>query len=95
MAKLGPEGLKQAATALEKAMQEHDRPIPPAILKSFPVPTVKTISWIPVQSVQEPGQGRKVQYQASPEEQLPKVIESDGSPLPFFVQYDHVEVREL
>lgn len=93
MAKLGPDGLKKAAAELEEAKAEHDRPIPVEILKSFPVPDVKTISWIPVQSVQEPGKGRTGHSSsASVDEPLLKHIQADGSQLPFFVQYDHVEV---
>ncbi|KAF8898648.1 Metalloenzyme, LuxS/M16 peptidase-like protein [Infundibulicybe gibba] len=83
--RLGPAGLKQAEKDLEDAKAEHDRPIPTEILTSFPVPDVKSISWIPVQSAQ----GGK---QAQPtESQLSKHVRADGSPLPFFVQYDHVQ----
>src|SRR5688572_20514119 len=57
--KLGPEGLKKAEAELELAKTEHDRPIPNDILATFPVPDVKSISWIPVATVQEPGIGRK------------------------------------
>lgn len=90
--KLGIEGLKRAETELEMAKAEHDRPIPTEILTSFPVPDVKSISWIPVQSVQEPGHGRKIHSFSSVNDPLFKHIQSDGQKLPFFVQYDHVEV---
>jgi hypothetical protein len=50
---IGTEGLKAAAELLEKAKAEHDKPIPDEILKAFPVPDVKSISWIPVDSVHE------------------------------------------
>ncbi|KAG5654101.1 hypothetical protein H0H81_007515 [Sphagnurus paluster] len=87
---LGPEGLKKAEAELEAAKAEHDQPIPTEILTSFPLPDVKSISWISVQSVQEIGTGRiPSQLISSPE--LAKHISNDGSPLPFFVQYDHVE----
>ncbi|KDR85083.1 hypothetical protein GALMADRAFT_233694 [Galerina marginata CBS 339.88] len=88
---LGPEGLKKAEAELEAAKAEHDKPIPPELLTSFPVPDVKSISWIPVQSVQEPGKGRKVAYPAFANDPLFKHIQSDGEPLPFFVEYDHVQ----
>jgi len=90
--KLGPEGLKRAEAELEKAKAEHDRPIPSEILTSFPVPDVKSISWIPVQSVQEPGHGRELPSPSVVNNPLFKHIQSDGQDLPFFVQYDHVEV---
>jgi len=90
--KLGPDGLKRAEAELQMAKAEHDRPIPTEILTSFPVPDVKSISWIPVQSVQEPGHGRKTHSSPSVKDPLFKHIQSDGQQLPFFVQYDHVEV---
>ncbi|PPQ88654.1 hypothetical protein CVT25_010230 [Psilocybe cyanescens] len=89
--KLGPEGLKRAEAELEEAKAEHNKAIPPEILTSFPVPDVKSISWIPVQSVQEPGQGRKVVFPSAENDSLSKHIKSDGEELPFFVEYDHVE----
>lgn len=90
---LGPDGLKRAEKTLEEAKAEHDRPIPTDVLNKFPIPDVKSISWIPVHSVQQPGKGRKVVASSDPD--LAKHIEADGSQLPFFVQYDHVEVRGI
>lgn len=90
IAKLKPEGLKHAAEELENANNEHAKPIPTEVLTSFPVPDVKSISWISVQSVQERGKGRDTQLVVRPS-QLSKHITSDGNPLPFFVQYDHVQ----
>jgi len=89
---LGPEGLKKAATLLESSKAEHDKPIPKDVLTSFPVPDVKGISWIPVQSVQEPGSGRKSFSTVTHSPELSKHVENDGSPLPFFIQYDNVKV---
>jgi hypothetical protein len=88
---LGPGGLAKKVKELEEAKAEHDRPIPKEILKSFPVPDVKTISWIPVQSVQQAGTGRK--GRAGVENDVSRHVNADGSSLPFFVQYDHVKVR--
>ncbi|KAL1738927.1 Metalloenzyme, LuxS/M16 peptidase-like protein, partial [Schizophyllum fasciatum] len=56
---LGPEGLKKAEQELEEAKAEHDKPIPTEILNTFPVPDVKSIAWIPVQSVVQKGKGRQ------------------------------------
>jgi Zn-dependent M16 (insulinase) family peptidase len=89
--KLGPEGLAKLGKALEDAKMEHDKPIPHEILATFPVPDVKTIMWIPVHSVQEPGKGRR-QVARTGESDLSKHISQDGEELPFFVQYDHVQV---
>ncbi|OJA10818.1 hypothetical protein AZE42_00264 [Rhizopogon vesiculosus] len=89
--KLGPDGLAKAEQELEAAKAEHEKPIPTDVLTSFPVPDVKSISWIPVQSVQEPGKGRSTTVQSPGQSQLSKHIQSDGAPLSMFVQYDHVK----
>ncbi|KAF8832423.1 hypothetical protein HHX47_DHR1001921 [Lentinula edodes] len=89
--RLGPEGIKAAAKELEEAKAEHDKPIPTEVLTQFQIPSVKSISWIPVQSVQQKGRGRSALPTPSSSD-LAKIIASDGDELPFFVQYDHVEV---
>ena len=85
----GPEGLKDAAKLLEEAKAEHNKPIPDEILKAFPVPDVKSISWIPVDSVHEKGR-----VGTASESKLRKHLEGDGDPLPFFIGFDHVQVWE-
>ncbi|KAJ7619113.1 Metalloenzyme, LuxS/M16 peptidase-like protein [Mycena polygramma] len=80
--RLGPEGLKKAAQELEEAKAEHDKPIPTEILLDFAVPSVKSISFIPC---------RAATAKVAKSEALAKHIQADGSALPFFVQYDHVE----
>lgn len=89
-ATLGPEGLAQKAKELEEAKAEHDKPIPTEVLKSFPLPDVKSISWIPVQSVQQAGAGRKSGAPTVAND-VSRHVSGDGPPLPFFVQYDHVK----
>ena len=94
ISRLGPEGLKEAERKLEAAKKDHRKPIPPDILTSFPIPDVKSISWIPVQTVHEPGEGRMANpHIVTTSGELREHIESDGNPLPFFVAYDHVEAR--
>jgi len=88
--KLGPEGLKAAAKLLEEAKAEHDKPIPDEIIKAFPVPDVKSISWIPVDSVHQKGK-----LNAVSESRLKKHIEGNDDPLPFFIGFDHVQVRKI
>ena len=88
--KLGPKGLEAAAKLLEKAKAEHDKPIPNEIIKAFPVPDVKSISWIPVDSVHENGK-----VVTSSESKLRKHVERDGDRLPFFIGFDHVQVCKL
>ncbi|KAI0652259.1 Metalloenzyme, LuxS/M16 peptidase-like protein [Trametes meyenii] len=89
---LGPDGLAECERVLEAAKKEHEAEIPTEILKSFPVPSVKSISWIPVQSFQESVKGKERAPAPQPgNEQLTKHVEQDGAPLPLFVQYDHVK----
>lgn len=92
---LGKEGLEKAEKILEDAKKEHDTPIPTEVLTNFPVPDVKSIAWIPVKSLQEVGvgAGRHKEVEQRNNEDLAKHVQADGSALPFFVQYDHVEVR--
>ena len=94
--KLGPEGLKEVERKLDAAKEDHGKPIPTEILTSFPIPDVKSICWIPVQTLQEPGIERRANPRiASMNGELQKHIESDGEPLPFFVEYNHVEVHSI
>ncbi|KAK2461846.1 hypothetical protein APHAL10511_006309 [Amanita phalloides] len=89
--KLGPEGLARAQEILENAKAEHGKPIPNEVITRFPLPSVKSICWIPVQSVQQRGIGRPSQTTLRSPSTLFEHITADGSTLPFFVQYDHVE----
>ncbi|KAI0348495.1 hypothetical protein BDW22DRAFT_1404375 [Trametopsis cervina] len=90
---LGKEGLAKAEKELDEAKKEHDKEIPNEILTGFPVPDVKSIAWIPVKSLQEvgTGAGRRKTVEQRDNEELARHVQSDGSSLPFFVQYDHVE----
>lgn len=89
---LGKDGLEEAERELEAAKKEHEKEIPGKILNDFPVPDVKSIAWIPLKSLQEVGSGRHKTVDQCDNEELQRHIQSDGPPLPFFVQYDHVEV---
>ncbi|KAG7750305.1 hypothetical protein KL912_000865 [Ogataea haglerorum] len=50
-AKLGPEGLKELATKLERAMEKNNTPIPEKILESFGYPDVAKIKFIQTRSI--------------------------------------------
>jgi hypothetical protein len=89
--KLGPEGLERAAKDLKEALSNNMTPIPPDILSTFTKPDTNLISWITVQNLQEKGQGRGGRLEV--DSPLAKHITSDGEEVPFFVQYDHFEVR--
>ncbi|KLO20262.1 hypothetical protein SCHPADRAFT_817077 [Schizopora paradoxa] len=87
---LGPEGLQKAKEELETAKAKHEEPIPEELIKTFPVPDVHSIAWIPVQSLQE-GTSSVTERQKSISTPLKRHIEADGTALPFFVEFDHVQ----
>ncbi|QRW19305.1 AhpC/TSA domain-containing protein [Rhizoctonia solani] len=83
----GPEGIAKLEEELNKAKAEHDRPIPQDMLTSFPVPDVKGISWIPVQSARNDPFSAK----SAKKNELNEHLDKDPIDLPYFVQYDHVQ----
>lgn len=85
---LGEAGLKKLEQELEEAKKEHEQPIPEKVLTDFPVPDVKSISWIPVQTANN---GHRAQ---AGESELEKHLATDKKQLPIFVQFDHVKVCE-
>jgi Zn-dependent M16 (insulinase) family peptidase len=93
--RLGPEGLAKLEDELNKAKAEHDRPIPREILTGFPVPKVSSISWIPVQSARnDPFAKKLASDNTTPSKHsLQEHLDADSVTLPYFVQYDQVQVR--
>ncbi|KAF8307697.1 hypothetical protein DL93DRAFT_2064630 [Clavulina sp. PMI_390] len=82
---LGPAGLERVAKLLEDSKKEHEIPIPSEILTSFPVPDVKSISWIPVQSyLNEPS---STSPSLTGDRSLEEHVKRDGKDLPLFVHY--------
>ncbi|KDQ20880.1 hypothetical protein BOTBODRAFT_26896 [Botryobasidium botryosum FD-172 SS1] len=88
--RLGPEGLVRLEKELEAAKKENDAPIPAEVLIKFPVPDIKSISWIPVQSVRNDSDKSLVRLTEELEE-LAKHLAGDAADLPYFVQFDHVK----
>ncbi|KAG9077921.1 hypothetical protein FS749_010151 [Ceratobasidium sp. UAMH 11750] len=89
---LGSEGLAKLEKELEEAKAEHDRPIPEDMLTSFPVPDVSTISQIPVQSARnDPFAKSSYTSNSVDAPTLQKHLDADPAPLPYFIQYDHVQ----
>ncbi|CAE6445118.1 unnamed protein product [Rhizoctonia solani] len=86
--RLGPEGLAKLEEELNRAKAEHERPIPQEILTGFPVPDVKSISWIPVQSARNDPFAAEV---GKVESGLQDHLDKDPVELPYFVQYDHIQ----
>ena len=88
-----PDDLQNAAKRLEEAEAINKEPIPEEIIRAFPIPDVKTLSWIPIDSVHGDsvhGSGGVVANS-----KLREHLHGDGDPLPFFVGFDHFQVRKL
>jgi Zn-dependent M16 (insulinase) family peptidase len=80
--KYGEKGLKQFEDKLKAAQEANDRPIPDAMISSFPIPSVDSIAFIDVESARaEPGWGAGA---------VQKHIDEDSAKLPYFVQYDRM-----
>ena len=91
--RLGPEGLSKLRRIVGDAKAENDTPIPEDLFGES-VADLNTISWVPVQTVQE---GRKLlptTNRVVEDIQLKEYIASDGSELPFFVQFDNIQVSD-
>jgi Zn-dependent M16 (insulinase) family peptidase len=92
---LGPRGLEKATKELEDAKKEHENPIPSQILTSFPVPDVRSISWIPVQGVRNDPiapNGSPLEARNTDGSRLEEHVKRDGTSLPFFVHFSNVAV---
>jgi Zn-dependent M16 (insulinase) family peptidase len=93
--RLRPEGLAELEKKLDAAKDEHEQPIPEEVLTSFPVPDVKSISWISVQSannVPSPAVSRTLKSSSANSSELERHLQKDTTSLPMRVQFDHVVV---
>lgn len=88
---LGREGLAKLAAELQAAKADNDRPFPTEVLTDFPIPSVSTISWIPVTSVQNRGVGKTVAVPSAL--QLEQHITADASKVPVFVHFNNVKAN--
>ena len=92
---LGPEGIEKVTKLLEDAKKEHEKSIPSEVLTGFPVPDVKSISWIPVQSVRNDpsaANGTPLETRNTHGNRLEEHVKKDGKDLPFFVHFSNVKV---
>ena len=99
--RLGPGGLAELEKKLAAAKDEHDQPIPEEVLTNFPVPDVKGISWISVQSANNaPSSGLPAGLQTqkfvrTDSSELERHLQKDSTSLTMQVQFDHVVVCRL
>ena len=65
------------------------------MLKSFPIPDVESIGWIPVQSARTTAAKAAVAPDATPHEkskELREYLAKDEVESPLFIQFDHIKV---
>lgn len=89
VARLGEEGLAKLAKKLEDAQAANDCPIPDGLIESFPLPDVRGIDWIEVESARAAGVSK-----ADASEVANKVqahLDKDGAELPLFTHFDHIQ----
>lgn len=91
---LGSDGTSKTKGELAKAMADNVMQIPQKLLPFPPSFDVNSIPWIPVQTVQEGKSLLPPPFIGTTAEdcELRKHIDGDGAALPFFVQFDHIEV---
>jgi Zn-dependent M16 (insulinase) family peptidase len=92
--RLGPEGLAELEKKLAAAKDEHEQAIPEDVLTGFPVPDVRSISWIPVQSANNApsSASRSLKSTTADSSELQRHLQKDTTSLLMQVQFDHVIV---
>ncbi|KAE9963138.1 hypothetical protein BLS_009605 [Venturia inaequalis] len=85
--KLGKKGLEDLALKLDMAKKLNDRPIPPEILDSFPVPSTDSIHFIPSTTARS-GLAKQM---GELDNNIQSIIDKDNSSnLPLFIHFEHV-----
>lgn len=89
---LGCEGLTKKKEKIENAIADNSKQIPEGLLPVSSPTSYESIQWTPVRTVQAgkkllPFSGASVE-----DDELQKHLNADGAELPFFMQFDHVQV---
>lgn len=84
--KLGPEGLEKLAAKLKAAIAKNDAEIPASILQKFAVPGTDSIHFHKSTTARS-GLAKKL---GAPENGIQRVIDSQASEIPLFLQFEHV-----
>ena len=98
--RLGPNGLAKLEKELAAAKEEHEKHIPEEVLTGFPVPDVKGISWISVQSAKSTPSpveavSKRQKSITTDSSELERHLQKDKTQLTMQVQFDHVQVCDL
>jgi len=93
---LGPDGLaKQAKIVAEAKSQAQEESMPDREVESIPIPDVKTISWVSVQSASTIADSDALERYEPSSEPLANHLKADAVKLPFALHFDHVSVSHL
>jgi Zn-dependent M16 (insulinase) family peptidase len=92
IARLGEEGLEDCGRRLAEAKAANEKSMPDHEVGRTPVPDVRTISWIKVQSASTLPDSDNLQAIESSSIELAKHLESDKCTLPYALHFDHVSV---
>ncbi|EDO00209.1 hypothetical protein SS1G_03069 [Sclerotinia sclerotiorum 1980 UF-70] len=84
--KLGPEGLEKLAAKLKAAVTKNDAEIPASLLQKFSVPGTDSIHFHKSTTARS-GLAKKL---GAPKNEIQKVIDSQASEVPLFLQFEHV-----
>ncbi|KAF3481641.1 cytoplasm protein [Arthroderma uncinatum] len=84
--KLGEEGLRNLAEALEKAKTENGMEAPKELLSSFVIPGTDSIHFIQTTTAKS-GPALKL---GRPDNDIQQLIDSNGPELPLFIHFEHI-----
>ncbi|ESZ94609.1 hypothetical protein SBOR_5020 [Sclerotinia borealis F-4128] len=84
--KLGPEGLEKLTAKLKAAIAKNDAEIPASLLQKFSVPGTDSIHFHKSTTARS-GLAKKL---GAPKNDIQKVIDSQASETPLFLQFEHV-----
>ncbi|KAF2405633.1 putative Zn2+-dependent endopeptidase [Trichodelitschia bisporula] len=84
--RFGQEGLKELTRKLEAAKAENDKPIPEEILDGFPVPSTKSIHFIPSTTVRAGLATPKL------DNEWQRLVDQDAD-VPLFLHFEHVKTN--
>ncbi len=88
VARLGEDGLAKLAKQLEDAQAANDRPIPEGLIESFPLPDVRGIDWIEVDSARAEGVSKAGATEVA--NRVQDHVDRDGAELPLFTHFDQI-----
>ena len=90
--RLGSDGLEKQAKIVAEAKAKNEEPMPDHEVESIPIPDVKTISWIGVQSASTIADSDALERYEPSSEPLANHLKADAVKLPLALHFDHVSV---